>query len=71
MCRYVLGKKSYLTITITGNAPLGHSHLCHPFIYGSPVFPLLSRTAGSIFDPILRIKVITAFPLFDFATSLC
>jgi hypothetical protein len=33
---------SYLTIT--GNAPSGQSHLCHPFIYGSPASPLLSRT---------------------------
>ena len=28
-------------------------------------------TAGAILDPTLRRKVITAFPLFDFATSLC
>jgi hypothetical protein len=28
-------------------------------------------TAGAIIDPTLRRKVITAFPLFDFATSLC
>jgi hypothetical protein len=36
------GPMSYLIIT--GNAPFGQSHLCHPFICGSPVFPLLSRT---------------------------
>jgi hypothetical protein len=34
---------SYLTIT--GDAPSGQSHLCHPFIYGPPASPLLSRTA--------------------------
>jgi hypothetical protein len=33
---------SYLTTA--GNAPLGHRHLFYPFIYGSPAFPLLSRT---------------------------
>jgi hypothetical protein len=33
---------SYLTIS--GNAPSGQSHLCHPFIYGSPASPLLSLT---------------------------
>jgi hypothetical protein len=33
---------SYLTIA--DNAPSGQSHLCHPFIYGSPASPLLSRT---------------------------
>jgi hypothetical protein len=40
-CLCVVMFWSYLIIT--GNAPLGHSHLCHPFIYGSPAFPLLSR----------------------------
>jgi hypothetical protein len=46
MCRYVLVLELYLTIT--GNAPLGHSHLCHPFIYGSPAFPLLSLSRTPI-----------------------
>jgi hypothetical protein len=32
---------SYLTIT--DSASFGQSHLCHPFIYGPPVSPLLSR----------------------------
>jgi hypothetical protein len=31
-------------MTIAGNAPSGQSHLCHPFIYGPPASPLLSRT---------------------------
>jgi hypothetical protein len=32
---------------------------------------VFNHTAGAIIDPTLRRKVITAFPLFDFATSLC
>ena len=31
-------------MAITGNAPFGQSYLCHPFIYGSPISSLLSRT---------------------------
>ena len=43
MCRYVLVLPGY---NISGNAPSGQSHLCHPFICGSPAspLPLLSRT---------------------------
>ena len=35
-----------------------------------PTPPAVYCTAGSSLDPTLRNKVITAFPLFDFATSL-
>jgi hypothetical protein len=31
-------------LAITGDAPFGQSHLCHPFTCGSPAFPLLPRT---------------------------
>ena len=43
-CRYLCVVMFWSYLTITGNAPSGQSHLCHPFIYGSPASPLLSRT---------------------------
>jgi hypothetical protein len=39
--RYLCVVKFWSYLTITGNAPPGQSHLCHPLIYGSPASPLL------------------------------
>jgi hypothetical protein len=41
--RYLCVVMFWSYLTITSNAPSGQSHLCHPFIYGSPASPLLSR----------------------------
>ena len=42
--RYLCVVVFWSYLTITGNAPSGQSHLCHPFTYGSPASPLLYRT---------------------------
>jgi hypothetical protein len=42
--RYLCVVMFWSYLAAAGNAPFGQSRLCHPFIYGYPASPLLSRT---------------------------
>jgi hypothetical protein len=50
--------------SVTGNAPFSQSHLWHPFIYGSPASPLLSRTPVSKYIPSYKVNSSTSTALF-------